>query len=303
MTPHVRTYHEVTGDDRSGLLAQVVAQRQRVTERLVNVRHAVAVMSGKGGVGKSFVTAALARELARRGRRVGVLDADLHGPTAARMLGVGRQPMEVRESGAVPATGTNGIRVMSTDLILAEDAPLKWKEPAQDGFIWRGTLEAGMLREFLGDVSWGELDFLLVDLPPGTERLAMLMELVPSLAGVVVVTIPSDASRRAVRRSLEMVRESGRPILGIVENMAGYACPDCGAVRPLFAGDAGKDIAEAAKAPVLAGIPFDAAAQQAADGGHLMASGAAAQAIAAAVDALLERLGEGGAAARPGGGA
>lgn len=286
MTPKVRTYHEVTGEDRSGLLGQVVAQRQAVTGRMISVRHVVAVMSGKGGVGKSFVTASLAAELARRGLLVGALDADLHGPTTARMLGVDRRPLEVREEGAIPATGAQGVRVMSTDLILGDDAPLRWKEPGQDGFIWRGTLEAGMLREFLADVVWGALDVLLVDLPPGTERLQMLMELVPALAGVVVVTIPSDASRRAVRRSIEVVRAAGRPILGIVENMAGYACPDCGKVRPLFSGDAARDLAQAADAPILGSLPFDPAAQRAADAGQLTGSAP----ISRLADALYERL-------------
>ncbi len=290
MRPRLRTYSEVTGEDRSGLLAQVTAQRERVTERLASVRHVVAVMSGKGGVGKSFVTAALAAEMARGGRRVGVLDADLHGPTAARMLGVGAGPLAVLEDGVVPPTGIAGVRVMSTDLLLAEDTPLRWREPEHEGFVWRGTLEAGMLREFLSDVAWGELDLLLVDLPPGTERLAALLEFIPALAGVVVVTIPADASRRAVRRSLEVARAAGVSILGIVENMAGYACPSCGTVAPLFAGDAGRELADASGAPCLAAIPFDPAAQVAADGGGGAGGGAAAAAVRGLAAALLERL-------------
>ncbi len=257
MSPQVRTYHQLTGEDRSGLAAQVGQQRQRVAERLATVSHVVAVMSGKGGVGKSFVTAGLAAELARRGQRLGVLDADLHGPTTARMLGVKAAPLKVAEDGAQPALGVHGIRVMSTDLLLDEGAALKWKEPGSDGYIWRGTLETGMLREFLGDVAWGELDMLLVDLPPGTERLSALMELVPNLAGVVVVTIPSDESLQAVRRSIDVVKGSGRRILGIVENMSGYACPDCGAVRPLFGGNAGPELSAAAGAPLLARLPFN----------------------------------------------
>jgi ATP-binding protein involved in chromosome partitioning len=247
-------------------------------------------MSGKGGVGKSFVTAAVAAELARRGMKVGVLDADLHGPTAARMLGVSSQRLEVGEEGAVPATGTGGVKVMSTELLLPEDAALRWKEPSHERFVWRGTLEAGMLREFLSDVAWGTLDIMLIDLPPGTERLGALLEFVPSLAGLVVVTIPADASRRAVRRSLEVARSSGVRILGIVENMAGYACPDCGSLSPLFSGDAASDLAEVAQAPRLAGIPFDPAAQGAADAGRMPERGAAGDAVRGLADALLARL-------------
>lgn len=286
----MRTYNQMTEDDRSGLLAQVVAQRDHVTERLATVKHVVAVMSGKGGVGKSFVTAAVAAELARSGRRIGVLDADLHGPTAARMLGVDAQPLEVGEEGAAPAIGTEGVRVMSTDLLLPEGAPLRWREPEHEKFVWRGTLEAGMLREFLGDVAWGELDLLLVDLPPGTERLATLLEFVPSLAGVVVVTIPSDASHRAVRRSLEVAKTAGIPVLGIVENMASFACPDCGGITPLFKGNAASELSIAAGAPTLAGIPFDAKAQATADDGVLAHTGPAADAIRRLADRLLARL-------------
>jgi ATP-binding protein involved in chromosome partitioning len=285
----MRTYHELPGEDRSQLGAQVGAQRERIRERLAAVRWVLAVMSGKGGVGKSFVTAALASTLARRGRRVGVLDADLHGPSAARMLGVVAGRLDVRDDGVVPAVGAGGVRVMSTDLLLPEGAPLTWREPKHEGFVWRGTLEAGMLREFLGDVAWGELDMLLVDLPPGTERFAALVEFVPALAGVVIVTIPSDASRRAVMRSVEVARTAGAPILGIVENMAGYQCGACGSVAPLFRGDAASALAAASGAPVLASILFDADGAAGTDG-EFARTGRMAAAFSDLTDALLNRL-------------
>jgi ATP-binding protein involved in chromosome partitioning len=286
MSRKVRTYHELDGADRSGLGAQVGAQRERVRARLTSVARVIAVMSGKGGVGKSFVTATLATTLARRRLAVGVLDADLHGPTTARMLGA-TGPLEVTADGVRPATATEGVRVMSSDLLLPEDAPLAWREPAGDGFVWRGTLEAGMLREFLGDVAWGDLDVLLVDLPPGTERLSALIEFVPDLSGILAVTIPSDSSRRAVARALEMAKQRGARILGVIENMAGYECPSCGKVAPLFQGEAAKTLAKASGAPVLASIPFDPAAQAGADGGRLRTDGAAAHAIAHVADALM----------------
>ncbi|MFI5207927.1 MAG: P-loop NTPase [Gemmatimonadales bacterium] len=284
MSRRVRTYNELDGADRSGLGAQVGAQRERVRARLASVARVIAVMSGKGGVGKSFVTAALATALARRGLRVGVLDADLHGPTTARMLGA-QGPLEVTDGGVRPAVAADGVRVMSSDLLLPEDAPLSWREPTGDGFIWRGTLEAGMLREFLADVAWGDLDVLLVDLPPGTERLSALMEFVPGLSGILAVTIPADASRRAVARALEMAKQHGAKILGVIENMAGYACPSCGTVAPLFKGQAARMLSRATGAPVLASIPFDPS-QSEADAGHIRSEGAAAQAIALVADAL-----------------
>lgn len=288
MSKRIRTYRELSGEDRSGIVAQVVAQQDRVRERLSAVRHTVAVMSGKGGVGKSFVTALLATALAEAGKRVGVLDADLHGPTAARMLGVRSEPLVVRDDDVVPPEGARGVRVMSSDLLLAEGAPLKWKEPGEARFVWRGTLEAGMLREFLGDVAWGELDLLLVDLPPGTDCLTTLMELLPGLTGVLAVTIPSDASLRAVARSLQLAREGGIRILGIVENMASYRCAQCGAQGPLMSGDAADRLATLAGAPVLARLPFDPAVQAAVDVGRL--GEPADPAFAALAAALLARV-------------
>lgn len=283
----IRTYHELERDERSTLLEQVDAQRERVARRLASVRHLLAVMSGKGGVGKSLVSAGLAASLARSGRRVGLLDADLHAPTAARMLGAPRGSLAVREDGVRPAASPCGALVMSSDLLLAEGAPLRWREPAEGGFVWRGALEAGMLREFLADVEWGGLDELLVDLPPGTERLAALVELVPRLTGVVVVTIPSLASYHAVRRALELSRGWGVPLLGIVENMATQACARCGEPTRLFAGDAGERLAREAGSELLGSLAFDPRLQQAAEADL---SAAAADALGPVAAALLARL-------------
>ena len=285
----LRTYAEVTEGDRSNLLGQVVAQRERVTARLARVQHVVAVVSGKGGVGKSLVSVGLAAALARAGRSIGLLDADLYGPTAARMLGVRDANLVVRDGAVEPKLAPSGVRVMSSDLLLAEGAPLGWREPGHDGFVWRGALAAGMLREFLGDVAWGPLDLLLVDMPPGSERLDTLTELVPGLAGIVVVTIPADASYRAVKRSVEAARSARLPILGIVENMAGYRCGGCRADGPLFAGDAGDRLARETDAGLLARIPFDPAVQAGIDAGD---TAAAAAVLAPAAGALWMCLGQ-----------
>ena len=251
-----RTYHDVKGEDRSALLDQVLAQRERVRERLRDVRRVVAVMSGKGGVGKSHVTSALALALAPRfSRGRGVLDADLKGPTTALMLGA-RGPLLVTDEGVQPASGHEHVKVISMDLLLPEGRPLAWREPAQERFVWRGVLENGALREFLSDVVWGTLDLLLVDLPPAADRLEDLSALVPELAGALVVTIPSEESRRSVERSMHVAAEAGVPLLGVIENMSGYQCPGCEAVRPLFAGDAGEALAREFGVPLLGRIPF-----------------------------------------------
>jgi ATP-binding protein involved in chromosome partitioning len=287
----IRTYGQLTEADRSDLPGQVAAQRERVAARLAGVRHVVAVVSGKGGVGKSLVSAGFAAALARAGRAVGLLDADLHGPTAARMLGVRPGSLVVREDEVEPTKARSGVRVMSSDLLLEEGAPLAWREPGRERFVWRGALAAGMLREFLADVAWGALDLLLVDMPPGSERLDTLAELVPGLAGAVVVTIPSEASYRAVRRGVEAARAGRVPLLGVVENMSGYRCGRCREAGPLFAGDAGERLARDAGAPLLARIPFDPELQAAVDRGEVTG---AADALAAAAAGLERALAGGG---------
>ncbi len=254
MRRRLRTYAEVTGPDRSGLAAQVGAQRDRVRRRLESVGAVVAVMSGKGGVGKSAVTAGLARALVGDGARVGVLDADLHGPTVARLLGA-RGPLRVDADAVDPAVGESGVRVFSSDLLLDDGHPLSWRGPETERFVWRSTLEAGALREFLADVAWGTLDLLLIDLPPGADRLADLAALAP-LAGAVAVTLPSEESRRAVARAMRAARSADVTLLGVVENMSGYACPGCDTVRPLFPGDAGESLAREFEVPFLGRIPF-----------------------------------------------
>ena len=250
-----RTYHDVVGADGSGVGAQVTGQRARVERRLATVRRIVAILSGKGGVGKSFVTAALARVAAARWPgRVGVLDADLRSPTVAGMLDTAG-PLRVTPSGVVPAAGAAGVRVVSSDLLLEDGRPLAWREPSGDAFAWRGALEAGVLREFLGDVAWGELEVLLVDLPPGADGGVDLARLAPGLAAFAV-TIPSEEARRSVTRALRAAADAGIRLLGVIENMAGYRCGECARTGPLFAGGAGAALAEQFGIPLLARVPF-----------------------------------------------
>ncbi|HZI40556.1 MAG TPA: P-loop NTPase [Gemmatimonadaceae bacterium] len=250
-----RTYFDVEGPDRSALGAQVGRQRARVIERLRDVKRVVAIVSGKGGVGKSYVTAALARAVAQRAAAVGVLDADLQSPTVARLLGA-TGPLRVAEDAVHPALGTNDVRVVSTDLLLDDGRPLAWRSTAGETHVWRGAAEAGVLREFLGDIAWGALDVLLIDMPPDAGRLADLATLVHNKLAAIAVTIPSDESARSVQRALTAARDGGVAILGVVENMSGYACATCDTIGPLFAGNAGARLAAAFDVPLLARIPF-----------------------------------------------
>lgn len=241
-----RTYHQVTGPDASGIGEQVGAQRDRVRERLAAVRRVVAVMSGKGGVGKSFVTARLAQTLARSSRAVGILDADFNGPTIPTLLGSNHSPLPTPRSGVEPALSAEGVRFVSMAPLLADGRPLEFHGPEGDAYLWRGALEASALREFLGDVAWGELDLLLVDLPPGVQRFLELCDLLPAPPDVLTVTIPTPESRDAVRRALRGAVERGAHPIGIVENMTGEG----------FAGNAGEELSQEFGVPVLARIPW-----------------------------------------------
>jgi ATP-binding protein involved in chromosome partitioning len=279
----VKRYRDIAGDGGSDIVGQVEAQQRRLVARLKDVRAIVAVVSGKGGVGKSSLTANLAGALALAGARVGALDADLNGPTLAKMLGVRGRTLAVGPDGVEPPAGALGIRVMSMDLLLADDAtPLTWDAPSQaEAHTWRGTMEANAVREFLADTAWGALDVLLIDLPPGTDRLATIAGLVPALAGTVVVTIPSDVSRLIVRKSITVARQAGAPVLGLVENMAG-----------LFPGPGGETLAHEAGLPFLGRVPFDPALAEAADRGEPYVAVAPEAPAARALSAIAARLRE-----------
>jgi ATP-binding protein involved in chromosome partitioning len=253
----VRGYAEVSHETGSELLEQVLGQRARVSARLDTIGAVIAVASGKGGVGKSAVTANLAVSLARRGARVGVVDADLNGPSLGRMLGLLGSKLVDGSEGVLPPAGADGVLGMSSELLLQEDAPLRWKGPDSDRFIWQGVTEAAMLREFLSDVVWGELDYLLVDIPPGTDKIGRFLDLVPTPAGVLVVTIPSEVALSVVSRSVTSLREAGVESIGIVGNMSGYTSPDAEQPLPLFSGDGIRRLTESTGLELWAEIPFD----------------------------------------------
>lgn len=264
-----RTYHEVPEPAGAELPAQVRAQADRLATRLARIEATWLVASGKGGVGKSAVAANLAAALAASGLAVGALDGDLNGPSLARMLGADRASLRVTDGGVAPAAGVAGTRVMSSDLLLADDdAPLRWREPEGHSFVWQSSLETGMLREFLADVAWDPLDILVVDLPPGTDKLLRAFDLVPEPAGVLLVTTPSDAARAVVARSLRLVREQGVRCLGLVANMAGHTCARCGHHEPLFDADGARRLADESGVELWAEVPFESAFARATDAGR-----------------------------------
>ena len=277
----MKKYGDIAGDGGSNIAAQVGAQQARLRARLGGVRFIVAVVSGKGGVGKSTITAGLASAFALGGWRVGVLDADLNGPTMAKMLGVRGSKLALGPNGVAPPESAQGVKVMSMDLLLATDAtPLTWAATTQDAVhTWRGAMEANALREFLADTDWGALDALLLDLPPGTDRLATIAGLLPRLSGTVLVTLPSDVSRLVVRRSITAAADIQAPVLGLVENMAG-----------MFPGPGGEDLAREAAIPFLGRVPFDPALAAAADRGEPFVTPAPEQEAGAALRAIAARV-------------
>ena len=266
----MRTYKELPSDAGSNILGQVAAQVNRVQKRLASVKHTVAVMSGKGGVGKSALTANLATALTLKGNTVGVVDADINGPTLAKMMGVRDATLGYTPAGVKPAITALGTKLISMDLLLAEDdAPVLWNAHTQkDAFTWRSTMEVSALREFIADTEWEALDYLLLDLPPGTDRLPNVVELIPDLGGVVVVTIPSEVSQLIVKKSVTMARDVLKvPIIGVVENMASYICQHCGEAEPLFSVDETLDAAF--QQGLLGSIPFDPRLARSGDDGTL----------------------------------
>ena len=287
----IRTYSEVGHGTRSALLEQVVEQRARLARRLAGIGAVVVIASGKGGVGKSLVTANLAAMLASRGWRVGALDADLNGPSLARMLAVGPSPLEDRAGGVVPAPGAAGVRVISMELLQEEkDAPLRWRDPGSDSFLWQSSMEASVLREFLSDVEWGKADFLLVDVPPGTDKITRLLELLPTISGLLLVTTPAEISRAVVARSVRLVDEAGVSPVALVSNMTGYLCPECGHRHRLFPGEGARELARATGHPIWAEIPFDPRLGEATDRGRPLILDHPGSIVAEAFSRLAERV-------------
>jgi len=257
----VKGYHDIVGDGGSRILEQVAEKQTRIAEGLAGVRHLVAVGSGKGGVGKSTLTLHLAGALRARGLRIAILDADFNGPSQARMAGVQEAPfIPGSHKVSLPRT-SDGIAVFSMGSVIPESESLEFAATARgESQTWRATREFALLGDILASFEWGALDLLLFDLPPGAERTVQYADFLGPQTSFVLVTIPSEVSRGVVARSVAALSKGPNRILGYVENMSGYYCRDCNAIKPLFEEPASpKRLREGGtlEIPCLGTVPFD----------------------------------------------
>ncbi|KAF1078402.1 Mrp/NBP35 family ATP-binding protein [Methanogenium sp. MK-MG] len=238
------------------------APRRGVLERAnISVRHVVLILSGKGGVGKTTVAANLAFAFSSHGFKTGLLDLDIHGPDIPKILGIEEHRMvsyDKKHMEPVAVTGT--LSVVSMAFLLPEES---------SPVIWRGPMKTGVIRQFLEDVHWGKLDYLIVDLPPGTGDEALtIAQIAPNIAGAVIVTTPQDVAILDIKKAVKFVQTIGLPVIGIIENMSGMVCPHCGKDIDLFGSGGGERAAQDLDVPFLGAIPLDPEVRKAADEGR-----------------------------------
>jgi len=255
--------------------------RRKLESRLCRIRHKVVVLSGKGGVGKSTVAVNIATALMMAGKRVGLLDVDIHGPSVPTMLGLEGQTIIGGDDGLLPIEVGN-LKVMSLGFLL---------QNPDDAVIWRGPMKMGVIKQFLKDVAWGDLDYLIIDSPPGTgDEPLSVCQLIGSLDGAVVVTTPQKVASVDVRKSIMFCRQLGVTVLGVVENMSGFVCPKCGEVTQILPTGGGQGIAESMQVPFLGAIPLDPAIAQAGDSGQAFVHHFAASSTAATMRDIIQPI-------------
>jgi len=252
-----------SGGCSSGLDPKTCGEKpedEKIAKTLSKIKHKIVVLSGKGGVGKSTVSANIAMALAQAGKQVGLLDVDIHGPSIPRLLSLSDAKPHIEPDHMEPVPYSNNLWVMSLGFLIPD------KETA---VIWRGPMKLGLIKQFVRDVSWGELDYLVADCPPGTgdEPLAVLQTFGPT-AQAVIVTTPQGVAVDDVRRSVTFCRQLGNPILGIVENMSGFVCPNCKTTHDIFNSGGGEALAKEMGVPFLGRIPMDPEVVRSGDEGY-----------------------------------
>jgi len=232
----------------------------KITKNLGKIKHKLIVLSGKGGVGKSTVSVNLALTLSEKKYNVGLLDSDLHGPSIPKMLGIEDEKPEPSETGFNPVSVSSHLKVMSIGFLLQDrDSPV----------IWRGPLKMAAIKQFIGDCNWGELDYLIIDLPPGTgDEPLSIAQLIPNCDGTIIVTTPQDVALVSVRKSINFVKKMNMPIIGIIENMSGFKCPHCGKSLDIFKTGGGLKASRDFNVPFLGKVPLDTKIVETGDSGE-----------------------------------
>ncbi len=248
----------------------------------IDVKHVILVLSGKGGVGKSTVSVNLAFALANHGKKVGLLDLDFHGPNIPKMLGIEDTRAVVYATAIEPVHVTENLAVMSMSFLLKDTTT---------PVIWRGPMKMSAIKQFLAEVNWGSLDYLVVDLPPGTGDEALtIAQLAPNVKGAVIVTTPQDVAVMDAIKAAKFIEKIEVPVIGVIENMSGMICPHCGETIDIFSKGGGKKAAEDLGVPYLGAIPLDPEMVKAGDEGRPIILRHADSPTGKAVDAVMENL-------------
>jgi len=268
--------------DNAERMRKIDERRKRVTERMANVAHKFVILSGKGGVGKSTVAAYLASSLADKGYMVGLLDTDIHGPSIPKMVGVESERVTVVGDSIVPISVTDKLKVMSIAFLLRSKG---------DAIIWRGPLKMTMIEEFLGNVEWGELDYLIIDSPPGTgDEPLSVCQLLPELDGAIIVATPQQVALNDVEKSITFCRQVKIPVAGVIENMSGYVCPHCGEKVDIFKTGGAERLAAAMNVPFLGRLPLVPSVVIACDEGGCNYEGAEEAGLKGALDEITSNV-------------
>ena len=235
-------------------------QEERLAKNLANIKNKLIVISGKGGVGKSTVAVNLAYGLAKKGQKTGIMDVDIHGPNVAKMLGIEDKKLVMSETGIEPVEVIENLKAVSLALIMEDrDQPI----------VWRGPLKMGVIKQFLADVHWGELDYLIVDSPPGTgDEPLSVCQLITDIDGAIVVTTPQDVAILDSRKCVGFARQLNIPFIGVLENMSGLVCPHCGEEIEMFGAGGGEKAATELAVPFLGSIPMEPDMVKAGDSGR-----------------------------------
>ncbi len=272
--------------EQKNRLVQQAEETRELRDNLAGVKNIIMVMSGKGGVGKTTVSVNTALGLAKLGKKTGILDIDIHGPNVPKMLGVDQEQLFSNDESRIePIEAGPNLRVVS--LALAGYEP-------ERPIIWRGPIKMNVIKQFLKDVNWGELDYLVIDTPPGTgDEPLSICQLLPDMAGTVIVTTPQEVANLDCMKSVSFARELKVPILGLIENMSGFICPECGTMTPIFGKGGGKSIADRFEEPFLGELPLDPRIMQGGDAGSGFISadnGPAAEAMLAIVEKIVAKV-------------